>query len=105
MFAIIENGGKQYKVSKGSTLTVEYIKGNIGDTLTIKNVLLLKSDKNFEIGKPNIETACVNANIVSQGRHKKIKIIKFRRRKHSMTSKGHRQFYTKIMITGIERKN
>ena len=66
---------------------------------------MLKTDKNFEIGKPNIETAYVNANIVSQGRHKKIKIIKFRRRKHSLTSKGHRQFYTKIIITSIERKN
>jgi large subunit ribosomal protein L21 len=105
MFAIIENGGKQYKVSKGSTLNIEYTKGNVGDALSVGNVLLLKSDKNFEIGKPNIETVCVNANIVFQGRHKKIKIIKFRRRKHSLTSKGHRQFYTKIIITSIERKN
>jgi large subunit ribosomal protein L21 len=104
MFAIIKNGGKQYKVNKGTILLVEYIKGNIGDSVTLDDVLLLKSSSALNIGKPNVE-AHVNADIVYQGRAKKISFVKFKRRKHSLTSKSHRQFYTKIKVTSIDKNN
>ena len=85
MFAVIETGGKQYKVKPGQRLKVETLPGEAGDSIAFDKVLLIASgDDNVSVGAPYLEGKTVSAKIVEHGRHKKIKIIKFRRRKHHM---------------------
>jgi len=101
MYAVIVTGGKQYKVREGERLKVEKIEAATGEQLTFERVLLVGKDENVQIGTPVVEGAKVTGEVVAQGRHKKIRIIKFRRRKHHMKQQGHRQWFTEIKITGI----
>jgi large subunit ribosomal protein L21 len=101
MYAVIVTGGKQYRVEEGQTLKVEKIELATGDTLNLEQVLLVGNGDDVKIGQPVVEGAKVTAEIVAHGRHKKVKIIKFRRRKHSMTQMGHRQWFTELRITSI----
>jgi large subunit ribosomal protein L21 len=101
MYAVIQTGGKQYRVKEGTTLKIEKLELGAGDDIEFDNVLMVQSGDTVKIGQPFIEGSKVTATVVSQGRHKKIKIIKFRRRKHHMKQMGHRQYYTEIQITGI----
>lgn len=101
MFAVIETGGKQYRVEQGSVLKVEKLSGAVGDTLTFDQVLMLGSGNEVKVGRPYVEGATVTAELRAVGRHPKIRIIKFRRRKHHQKQMGHRQHYTEIAITGI----
>jgi len=101
MYAVIVTGGKQYKVREGERLKVEKIEAATGEVLTFDRVLLVGKDENVQIGTPVVEGAKVTGEVVAQGRHKKIRIIKFRRRKHHMKQQGHRQWFTEIKITGI----
>ena len=94
MYAVIVTGGKQY-------LKVEKIETATGDSIQLDKVLLIGNGDDVKIGQPVVEGAKVTAEVVAHGRHKKVKIIKFRRRKHSMTQMGHRQWFTEIKITGI----
>ncbi|MCG2635080.1 MAG: 50S ribosomal protein L21 [Gammaproteobacteria bacterium] len=101
MFAVVETGGKQYRVEQGTVLRVEKLAGEVGDSLELDRVLLLADGDDISVGKPLVEGARVTAKVRTHGRGKKVRIIKFRRRKDSMTTQGHRQSYTEIEITGI----
>lgn len=101
MYAVIETGGKQYRVEKGSYLKVEKLELNEGDNVEFDKVLMVEDEGNVKVGLPFLNGGKVTATVLSQGRHKKIKIVKFRRRKHHMKTAGHRQYYTEIQITGI----
>lgn len=101
MYAIIEAGGKQHRVIEGETLKLEKIEAATGASIDFDKVLLVGSGADVKIGAPIVNGAKVTAEILSHGRHDKVKIIKFRRRKHHMKRQGHRQWYTEVKITGI----
>lgn len=101
MYAVIKTGGKQYRVEVGNKLKVEQLPAEAGSDLVIEQVLMVSEGKNVSVGKPFLESAKVNATVLSHGRHDKIRIFKMRRRKHYQKHQGHRQNYTEIQITGI----
>ncbi|MBP7370225.1 MAG: 50S ribosomal protein L21 [Arenimonas sp.] len=101
MYAVIVTGGKQYRVMNNETLRVEKIDLEAGSTFQLKDVLLIGDGDSITVGTPNIEGATVNATVLSHGRLDKIRIVKFRRRKHHRKQMGHRQHFTEIQITGI----
>lgn len=101
MYAVIKTGGKQYRVEQGDLLKVEKLDAATGDTLTFDEVLLVADGDKVQVGAPVLAGAKVTAEVVEQGRHDKIRIIKFRRRKHYRKQAGHRQWYTAVKITGI----
>ncbi len=102
MYAVIASGGKQHRVVEGETLKLEKIEVATGETVDFDQVLLVADGDNIKIGAPVVEGAKVTAEVVSHGRGDKVKIIKFRRHKHSMKRQGHRQWYTEVKITGIQ---
>ncbi|MDF3054261.1 MAG: rplU [Gammaproteobacteria bacterium] len=104
MNAVIKSGGKQYRVAEGQILKLEKLsdKDTIGDSVTFDQVLLVSNADGVKLGTPTINGASVKAEIVGLGRHKKVEIIKFRRRKHYMRRAGHRQYYTEVKITEIQ---
>ena len=104
-FAIIETGGKQYKVSASKILEVELLGSEKGKTIQFKNVLLLNDDKNTEIGNPNINGAMVEAKLIDNVKDRTILVFHKRRRKHSRKKNGHRQRHAKIQITKILSKD
>ena len=101
MYAVIQTGGKQYRVEEGTYLKIEKLELGVGDSIEFDKVLMIQSDDAVKVGLPFIEGGKVTATVLSQGRHDKVRIIKFRRRKHHMKKMGHRQYYTEIQITGI----
>lgn len=102
MYAVIASGGKQYRVTAGQTLKLEKLPAEVGKTIKLDKVLMLVEGDNIQVGKPYLEGSRVEASVVSHGRHKKIHILKFRRRKHHMKRMGHRQDYTEVKITEIK---
>ena len=104
-FAIIETGGKQYKVSASKILEIEKVNAEVGKTIKFKNVLLLNDDKNTEVGSPNIEGASVEAKLLENVKDRTVLIFHKRRRKHSRKKNGHRQRHSKIQITKILSKD
>ena len=104
-FAIIETGGKQYKVSASKILKIEKIDAEVGKTLKFKNVLLVNDNKNTEVGNPNIEGASVEAKLLENVKDRTILVFHKRRRKHSRKKNGHRQRHSKIKITKILSKD
>jgi len=104
-FAIIQTGGKQYKVSASEILKIERLDNEEGKTVEFKNVLFLNDDKNTEIGNPNIQGAKVEATILKNTKNKTILVFKKRRRKNSRKKYGHRQPISLIRITKIFSKN
>ena len=103
-FAIIESGGKQYKVSASKILEIEKLNAKVGDIVKFKNVLLLNDNKNTEIGNPSIEGAVVEAKLLNNVKDRTILVFHKRRRKHSRKKNGHRQRHSKIQITKILAK-
>ena len=101
MYAVIESGGKQHRVVEGETLKLEKIEAATGATIEFDQVLMIGGESP-KIGTPMVESAKVTAEVVSQGRHQKVKIMKFNRRKHHMKQAGHRQWYTEVKITAIQ---
>jgi large subunit ribosomal protein L21 len=101
MYAVIATGGKQYRVTEGQTLKVEKLTADVGASLDIDKVLMVANGDDVKIGKPYVDGGKVTATVKSHGRGEKIRIIKFRRRKHSRKQQGHRQSYTELEITGI----
>ena len=101
MYAVIQTGGKQYKVTEGEVLKIEKLTEEAGNEFSFDSVLLINDDAGLKVGAPYLDGASVKATVLSQGRHKKINIIKFKRRKHHMKKMGHRQYYTEVQITGI----
>jgi large subunit ribosomal protein L21 len=100
MYAVIKTGGKQYRVAKGDKLRVEKLPGNVGDTVTLGEVLLVGGET-VKVGRPLLAGAKVEAKIVAQDRAKKVIVFKFRRRKNYRRKNGHRQPFTALEITGI----
>ena len=103
-FAIIETGGKQYRVSASKILEIEKLEAEKGKTIQFKNVLLINDDKNVEIGSPNIDGAIVEAKLLENVKDRTVLIFHKRRRKHSRKKNGHRQRHSKIQITKILSK-
>ena len=103
-FAIIETGGKQYKVTASKILEIEKLNAKIGETIKFTNVLLLNDNKDTEVGRPNIDGATVEAKLLDNVKDKTILVFHKRRRKHSRKKNGHRQLHSKIQITKILAK-
>jgi len=101
MYAVIATGGKQYRVQEGDVLKVELLAAEAGTAVELDKVLLVADGDDFKVGKPYLPGGKVTATVQSHGRGEKIRIVKFRRRKHSGKQMGHRQHYTEIKITGI----
>ena len=104
-FAIIETGGKQYKVSASKILEIEKLEAKVGEIIKFQNVLLLNDDKTTEIGSPSIEGAIVEAKLLDNVKDRTVLIFHKRRRKHSRKKNGHRQRHSKIQITKILSKD
>ncbi len=101
MYAVIQTGGKQHRVVEGETLKVELLKAEVGASITFDDVLMLVNGESIQIGAPVVAGATVTAEVVSHGRHDKIRIVKMRRRKHYRKQQGHRQWFTELKITAI----
>ena len=103
-FAIIETGGKQYKVSASKILEIEKLDAKIGETIKFQNVLLLNDDTTTEVGNPSVDGAMVEAKLLDNVKDRTVLIFHKRRRKHSRKKNGHRQRHSKIQITKIMSK-
>ena len=103
-FAIIETGGKQYKVSTSKILEIEKLDAKVGETIKFKNVLLLNHDNVTEVGNPSVDGATVEAKLLDNIKDRTILVFHKRRRKHSRKKNGHRQRHSKIQITKILAK-
>lgn len=101
MYAVIQTGGKQYRVSEGDTVKIEKLTAEAGDSVHFEQVLMVADGENVKVGQPYVAGGKVTATVEAHGRAKKVKIIKFRRRKHHMKRQGHRQWFTAVKITGI----
>jgi large subunit ribosomal protein L21 len=101
MYAVVMTGGKQYKVAPGDTLRVETLEGEKGATVELSEVLLVEKDGEVTIGKPNVAGAKVTAEILRQGRGKKVLVFKHKRRKSYRKLNGHRQNFTELSIKEI----
>jgi len=101
MHAVIKTGGKQYRVVAGEKLKIEQIPADIGQEITLDQVLSVGAGETLQIGAPLVAGALVKATVLAQGRHDKVKIFKMRRRKHYQKHQGHRQNYTEIRIDAI----
>ena len=102
MYAVIQTGGKQYRVSTGDKLKVEKLIAEEGQDVKIDRILMIGDGENITVGTPYVEGGMVTATVKAHGRGKKVKIVKFRRRKHHLKHQGHRQWYTELEITGIQ---
>jgi large subunit ribosomal protein L21 len=101
MYAVIQTGGKQYKVAPGNRVFVEKIVADAGSLIELDRVLMIGAGEQVVVGSPYIEGGKVTATVREHGRAKKVKIIKLKRRKHYLKHQGHRQYYTLLEITGI----
>lgn len=101
MYAVIQTGGKQYKVQPGDTVFVEKLTGNPGDAVEFDSVLLLADDEQVAVGAPHIDGAKVTGEIVDHGRGEKLIVYKFQRRKNYRNKNGHRQSYTAVKINQV----
>lgn len=101
MYAIIADGGRQYKVEEGQLLEIDFREVNAGDTVTFDRVLAVSSDSGFKLGKPTVDGASVSAKVIGETKGDKIYVQKFRRRKNSKRRTGHRQKYVKVQIGSI----
>ena len=101
MYAVIKTGGKQYKVAEGDLLKIEKLEGAVGDSVEFSEVLLVGGDE-VKVGTPLVDKAKVKAQIVEQGKDKKILVFHMKRRKTQRKMNGHRQPLTRVKITGIE---
>jgi large subunit ribosomal protein L21 len=101
MYAVIKTGGKQYKVAAGEKIKVEQIAADVGQEITIDQVLAVGSGADLKVGTPLVSGASVTAKVVSHGKHDKVRIFKMRRRKHYQKRQGHRQTFTEIEISAV----
>jgi large subunit ribosomal protein L21 len=101
MYAVITSGSKQFTVKEGERLKIGKLTGEVGSTINFANVLMVANGDDVKIGAPFVKGAKVVASVVEHGRHKKLLIVKFRRRKHHKKQMGHRQDYTEVKIEQI----
>jgi large subunit ribosomal protein L21 len=102
VYAIIRAGGKQYRVEQGDTISVERLSAAVGDTVAFSEVLLVGGDGDVKVGSPLLASASVRGTVLEQGRDQKIRVFKYKKRKHYRRTKGHRQSYTTLRIEAIE---
>lgn len=102
MYAVVESGGKQHRVSEGDLIKVEKIEGEVGTAITLDRVLLVSANGETKVGMPVVDGAAVKAEIVRQGRDKKVIVFKKKPNKQYRRFHGHRQPFTHLRITGIE---
>lgn len=102
MYAIVETGGKQFKVSQGDTLYVEKLESEVGSSITLDKVHFVQDNGTVKVGSPTVEGAKVVATVVEHGRAKKIIVFKYKSKKNYHKKQGHRQPYTKLKIEAIE---
>jgi large subunit ribosomal protein L21 len=102
MYAVITSGGKQYRVAEGQTLKLEKLAAEVGSTVDFDKVLMIANGDDVKVGQPNVKGCKVTASVIGQGRHDKVHIMKFRRRKHHQKQMGHRQYFTEVKIEKIE---
>ena len=101
MYAVIADGGRQYKVEEGQTLEIDFREAKAGEKLTFDRVLAVSTDAGFKLGKPTVSGATVSAKVIGETKGEKIFVQKFRRRKNSKRRTGHRQKYVKVVIESI----
>jgi large subunit ribosomal protein L21 len=101
MYAVFKTGGKQYRASEGDRLKVERLEAEVGDNIEFDEILLVGEGSDIKVGAPLVAGGKVAAQVMAQGRGKKIDIIKFKRRKNYKRHHGHRQHYTEVLITSI----
>ena len=101
MYAVIATGGKQYRVEKDGVLRIELLEAAPGSTVEFNDVLLIADGDNITVGKPKLAGSKVLATDESHGQGDKVVIVKFRRRKHYLRMKNHRQKYTQVRVTAI----
>ena len=101
MYAIVATGGKQYRVKEGEKLRIEKLTAEAGDTVELDKVLLVGEGEDIKVGAPYLDGAKVTAKVAANGRGDKVKIVKFKRRKHHQKQMGHLQAYTTLELTGI----
>ena len=104
MYAVIQTGGKQYRVANGDVITVEKLEGEAGSTLAIEPVLMVNDGKNTQVGTPIVEGAAVTAEVVEQTRGKKIVVFKKKRRQGYQRTRGHRQELTVLRVVDVTGK-
>ena len=102
VFAVIETGGKQYRVNENDIIFVEKLEVNEGDTIVFDRVMALSTGESFEVGTPVVEGAKVTAKVLKNGKSKKIYVMKYKSKKNEKKKMGHRQPYTKVQIVSIE---
>ncbi len=101
MYAVIETGGKQHKVTEGEVLKIEKLNAEVGAEVTFDKVMMVKNDDQVTVGQPYVENASVTAEVLEQGKDKKIIVFKYKRKKNYQRMKGHRQLYTAVRIKAI----
>lgn len=101
MFAVLKTGGKEYRVSKGDVIRVEKLEGNVGDQITLKDVLMVSGEGGVELGTPTLNNVVITAEIVREAKGKKVLTYKMKKRKNYRRMKGHRQTYTYLKVNEI----
>jgi len=101
MYAVFRTGGKQYRAAKGDVLRLEKIEADEGATVTFDEVLLIGEGADVKVGDPLLSGSSVSGKVLSQGKTKKVNVVKFKRRQNYLRQGSHRQFYTEVEITGI----
>lgn len=101
MYAVFQSGGKQHRVSEGQIVRLEKLDIATGEMVEFDQVLMIANGENIQIGAPLVSGSVIKAEIITHGRGEKIKIVKFRRRKHYRKQQGHRQWFTDVKITAI----
>ena len=102
MYAVIDTGGKQYRVDPGKEVKVEKLQGEVGDSIIFDQVLMTSDGEDVKVGKPFLDDTKVSGRITLQGKNKKIVVFKYKRRKGYRKKLGHRQQFTQIKIEGIQ---
>ena len=102
MYAIVDSGGKQYKVREGEILRVEKLTGEVGDSISFDRILMFSDGENVNVGTPLLEDVAVSGHIAEQGKAKKIIVFKYKRRKRYRRKRGHRQQFTAVKVDSIK---
>ena len=104
MYAIFQSGGRQYRAEPGTVIKLEKLPGEVGVEVSLDRVILVGDEDRLQVGQPVLEEVIIRGRIVEQGRHRKIVIFKHKKRKDYRKKQGHRQYYTAVLIQGIEKR-
>ncbi len=102
MYAVFKSGGKQLRAREGDKVRVEKIEAETGANVEFDQVLMVADGADVTVGRPVVAGAKVVGEVIAQGRERKVRVLKFKRRKHHMKRQGHRQWFTEVRITGIQ---